>query len=168
MEMQEPQGTTRGGRYLTFALGHEEFGIQILKVREIIGLMTVTKLPCTPPHVRGIINLRGQVIPVIDLRTRFGMSEEQAGSSTCVIVVEVESKIRGQPRFTKSGIVVDRVCEVLSVPDEQIEDAPEMGMAVESRYIRGIGKVGSAVKILLDIDRVLVTEPQYVEELQAA
>lgn len=156
---QDPPRQARGGKYLTFALGKEEFGLRILSVREIIGLMEITAIPRTPAHVRGVINLRGQVISVIDLRSRFGMSPAKPGEQTCIIVTEAvvpaQSGGEGGVRKVCSGIVVDRVCEVLSIPSDQVEDAPEMGLAVESRFILGMGKVGQAVKILLDIDRVL-------------
>jgi purine-binding chemotaxis protein CheW len=154
-----PTRESRGGKYLTFALGKEEFGLRILSVREIIGLMEITAIPRTPAHVRGVINLRGQVISVIDLRSRFGMAEAKSGEQTCIIVTEaVVPDAGGGTRKVCSGIVVDRVCEVLSIPNDHVEDAPEMGLAVDSRFILGMGKVGQAVKILLDIDCVLAFE----------
>jgi purine-binding chemotaxis protein CheW len=149
---------SRAGKYLTFALGREEFGLQILKVREIIGLMEITAVPRTPAHVRGVINLRGQVISVIDLRRRFGMQPVPSGEHTCIIVTEanvVDPGSAGGTRKVCSGIVVDRVCEVLSILTENIEDAPDFGQSVDNRFILGMGKVGETVKILLDVDRVL-------------
>jgi purine-binding chemotaxis protein CheW len=142
---------TRGGKYLTFALGREEYGIAILKVREIIGRMDITAVPRSAPYVKGVINLRGQVIPVIDLRCKFGMAAVEATDETCVVVVEIE---RGG-RTLSTGLVVDRVKEVLSINDDAIEETPDLGTTVDAQFIRGIGKVGSTVKILLDIDRVL-------------
>lgn len=151
-----PAPESRGGKFLTFALGKEEFGLRILSVREIIGLMEITAIPRTPAHVRGVINLRGQVISVIDLRSRFAMPTAQSGEQTCIIVTEATvPDPNGGTRKVCSGIVVDRVCEVLSIPNDHIEDAPELGLAVDSRFILGMGKVAQSVKILLDIDRVL-------------
>ena len=144
---------SRGGKYLTFCLGKEEYGLEILKVREIIGLMEITAVPRTPPHVRGVINLRGQVISVVDLRAKFGMEPTEKTDQTCIIVVEIR---QSDARTLSTGIVVDRVSEVLDIPGENVEDAPEFGAAVDADFILGMGKVGQAVKILLDIDRVLV------------
>jgi purine-binding chemotaxis protein CheW len=139
------------GKYLTFALGREEYGLEILKVREIIGYMEITAVPQVPTHVKGVINLRGQVIPVIDLRTQFGMEEVEVTEQTCIIVVEI---VQGEQRFN-TGIVVDRVQEVLDIPGGDIEAAPEFGSSVDTDFILGMGKIGAAVKILLDIDQVL-------------
>jgi purine-binding chemotaxis protein CheW len=140
-----------GGKYLTFALGKEEYGLEILKVREIIGYMDITAVPRTPPYVRGVINLRGQVIAVVDLRAKFGMESAERTDQTCIIVVE----IRQGDRKLNTGIIVDRVSEVLSISSESIEDAPSFGTSVDSDFILGMGKIGQSVKILLDIDRVL-------------
>ena len=139
------------GKYLTFALANEEYGLEILKVREIIGYIDVTAVPQTPHHVKGVINLRGQVIPVIDLRAKFGMETTDVTEETCIIVVEIT-----RPNRTFStGIIVDRVQEVLDVPGQDIEEAPQFGAAVNTDFILGMGKVGESVKILLDIDKVL-------------
>ena len=144
----------RGGKYLTFALGREEYGLEILKVREIFGYMDITAVPRTPEYVKGVINLRGQVISVIDLRTRFGMPSAPRTEHTCIIVVEINS--HGQK--LNLGVVVDRVSEVLSIPADKIEDAPGFGTSVDTSFILGMGKIGSSVKMLLDIDRVLTHE----------
>lgn len=144
----------RGGKYLTFALGREEYGLQILKVREIIGYMDITAVPRTPAYVRGVINLRGQVISVIDLRAKFGMGPAQRTDQTCIIVVEA----RHGDRKCGTGVVVDRVSEVLNVAEENIEDAPSFGDSVDTKFVLGLGKIGPSVKILLDIDRVLAAE----------
>ncbi len=141
----------REGKYLTFALGQEEYGLEILKVREIIGYIDVTAVPQTPHYVKGVINLRGQVIPVIDLRAKFGMETADVTDETCIIVVEIN---QGGRRFS-TGIVVDRVQEVLDIPGGSIEEAPQFGAAVDTNFILGMGKVGDSVKILLDIDTVL-------------
>ena len=141
----------RAGKYLTFALGREEYGLEILKVREIIGFMEITAVPHTPGFVRGVINLRGQVISVIDLRAKFGMPAAERTDETCIIVVEMNHG----GRKLSMGVVVDRVCEVLDVAADRIEDPPTFGVAVDTDFILGMGKIGEAVKILLDIDRVL-------------
>jgi purine-binding chemotaxis protein CheW len=143
--------TGKEGKFLTFALGREEYGIEILKVREIIGYMNITAVPQTPQYVKGVINLRGQVIPVIDLRGKFGMQTAQTTEETCIIVVEISQ----QQRKLSTGLVVDHVSEVLDIPGANIEDAPQFGGAVDTTFILGMGKVGESVKILLDIDRVL-------------
>ncbi|HEC04443.1 MAG TPA: chemotaxis protein CheW [Phycisphaerales bacterium] len=139
------------GKYLTFALAHEEYGLEILKVREIIGYMDITAVPQTPHHVKGVINLRGQVIPVIDLRAKFGMETTEVTEETCIIVVEI---FQDDHKFS-TGIVVDHVQEVLDIAGEDIEEAPQFGSSVNTDFILGMGKIGETVKILLDIDRVL-------------
>ena len=141
------------GKYLTFALEPEEYGLEILKVREIIGYMDITAVPQTPHHVKGVINLRGQVIPVIDLRAKFGMETTEVTDQTCIIVVETS---RGDKRFS-TGIVVDHVQEVLDIAGENIEKAPQFDSSVSTEFILGMGKVGDSVKILLDIDHVLAS-----------
>jgi len=139
------------GKYLTFALAQEEYGLEILKVREIIGYIDVTAVPQMPLHVKGVVNLRGQVIPVIDLRTKFGMETTDVTDETCIIVVEIAHAAR----TFSTGIIVDRVQEVLDVRGQDIEEPPQFGAAVNTDFILGIGKVDDAVKILLDIDKVL-------------
>lgn len=155
------------GKYLTFALGPEEYGLEILKVREIIGYMDITAVPQTPAHVKGVINLRGQVIPVIDLRAKFGMETADVTEQTCIIVVETS---RDHRNFS-TGIVVDRVQEVLDIAGENIEEAPQFGSSVNTDFILGMGKIGESVKILLDIDEVLskvdLTAGQYAEQNRA-
>lgn len=144
----------RDGKYLTFALAQEEYGLEILKVREIIGYIEVTAVPQTPHYVKGVINLRGQVIPVVDLRSKFGMEAAEITDQTCIIVVEI---MQGSRTFS-TGIVVDRVQEVLDISGSDIEDAPQFGATVSTDFILGMGKIGDSVKILLDIDRVLGEE----------
>ena len=143
--------THREGKYLTFALAQEEFGLEILKVREIIGYIDVTAVPQTPPYVKGVINLRGQVIPVIDLRARFGMETAEITGETCIIVVEIAQA----GRTFSTGITVDRVQEVLDIAGADIEDAPQFGGAVDTHFILGMAKISESVKILLDIDKIL-------------
>ncbi|HHI03281.1 MAG: chemotaxis protein CheW [Candidatus Zixiibacteriota bacterium] len=141
----------RAGKYLTFRLDNEEYGLEILKVREIIGLMNITSVPKTPEYVRGIINLRGSVIPVLELKKKFDMGETENTEETCVIVVEVAL----DNKKVMMGIIVDAVSEVLDISEDEIEDAPAFGTHVNTRFILGIGKVRDEVKILLDIDEVL-------------
>lgn len=141
----------KAGKYLTFRLANEEYGVEILKVQEIIGIMSVTRVPRTPPSVRGVINLRGKVIPVIDLRCRFAMPSQEDTKRTCFIVVRVQ---RAGAEIIM-GIIVDEVSEVLNVGADQIEPTPNFGVGVETQFILGMGKVGPRVLILLDIDEVL-------------
>jgi purine-binding chemotaxis protein CheW len=141
----------REGKYLTFSLSEEEYGIGILKVKEIIGMMRITPVPQTPEYVKGVINLRGKVIPVIDLRGRFGMVANDYTERTCIIVVE----ILGTSGTLHIGIVVDSVSEVINIKGCDIEDPPSFGAALNTEYILGMAKAGGSVKILLDIDRVL-------------
>lgn len=147
----KPAPAERGGKYLTFALAQEEYGLEILKVREIIGYMDITAVPQTPHFVKGVINLRGQIIPVIDLRAQFGMEAAEVTDQTCIIVVEVSR----DGCKCNSGIVVDCVLEVLDIAGENIEETPQFGVSVNTDYILAMGKVGESVKILLDIDRVV-------------
>lgn len=139
------------GKYLTFELGKEEYGIEILKVQEIIGMMTVTHVPRTPPFVRGVVNLRGKVIPVVDLRIKFDMPGKEDTERTCIIVLQV---MAGDQQVTM-GIIVDEVSEVLDIAADQIEPAPSFGAHVHTDFILAMGKVGEKVVMLLDVDRVL-------------
>ncbi len=152
----------RDGKYLTFSLAEEEYGIGILKIKEIIGMMPVTSVPKTPEFVKGVINLRGKVIPVLDLRLRFGIDEIDYTERTCIIVVEVE----GQVGRVEIGIVVDSVSEVLNIKGSDIEDTPAFGTKLDTSFILGMAKMEGGIKILLDIDRVLATRE--VEALQNA
>ncbi len=141
-------------KYLTCTLADEEYGIGILKIKEIIGMMSITTVPQTPGFVKGVINLRGKVIPVIDLRLRFGMDAIDYSERTCIIVVEIE----GSSGTVQIGIVVDAVSEVLNVNAEDIEETPTFGAKLNTDYILGMAKMEGGVKILLDIDRVLSGE----------
>ncbi len=142
------------GKYLTFTLANEEYGIGILKIREIIGMMPITSVPRTPEFVKGVINLRGKVIPVMDLRLRFGMEEMEYTDRTCIIVVEIER----QAGTVQIGTVVDSVSEVLNVGGTDIEETPSFGTKLDTEYILGMAKIEGGVKILLDIDEVLNDE----------
>ena len=143
--------TIQTGKYLTFTLNEEEYGIGILKVKEIIGMMAITSVPRTPEFVKGVINLRGKVIPVMDLRLKFAMGEIPYNDRTCIIVVEIDS----QDSTVLIGIVVDAVSEVLNIAEDEIEEAPTFGSKLDTDYILGMAKMEGGVKILLDIDRVL-------------
>lgn len=150
----------RGGKYLTFFLGGEEYGLEILKVQEIIGMMPITAIPRSPKFVRGVINLRGKIIPVVDLRLKLEMEAKEQTDQTCMIVVQSTS---GQV-----AIIVDSVSEVLDIASEDIEDSPALGDRVRSDYILGIGKSESKVKLLLDIDKALSMENTEYESIAAA
>ncbi len=149
---KEEEGVQKagGGKFLTFFLGGEEYGIEILRVQEIIGMMPITSVPGTPDFICGIINLRGKVIPIVDIRKKFGMDSKEYDSETCIIVVNVQG--------VEAGAVVDRVSEVLNIPDEDIAPPPSFGKGVQIDFIKGIGKSQSKVKILLDIDRVISSD----------
>lgn len=146
--------TDREGKYLTFTLAGEDYGIGILKIKEIIGMMPITSVPQTPSFVKGVVNLRGKVIPVMDLRLKFGLPAIDYTERTCIIVVEIS----GQSGAIKIGIVVDAVSEVLNIKGEDVENTPAFGTRVNTDYILGMAKIGGSVKILLDIDKVLSSQ----------
>jgi len=141
----------REGKYLTFSMAEEEYGIGILKVKEIIGMMAVTMVPQTPPYVKGVINLRGKIIPVVSLRRKFGLEEIDYTDRTCIIVVEVKTNTGN----VLMGIVVDAVSEVLNIRNADIEDTPDFGSSLNTDFILGMAKTGNRVTILLDIDKVI-------------
>lgn len=145
------QADVRSGKYLTFQLGNEEFGIRVLKVREIMGILEITAVPQTPAHIKGVINLRGKVVPVIDLRLKFGLAGAEYTQRTCIIVTQVQ----GESGLTLMGVIVDGVSEVLNLAASDIEDTPDFGEEITGQYLLGMAKVKGKVKILLDIDRVL-------------
>ncbi len=141
-------------RFLTFHLANEEYGIDIMKVQELIGLVPITRVPTAPDYCRGVINLRGKVIPTIDLRAKLGMESCDDTDRTCIVIVEVPSP-NGQTHF---GLVVDEVAEVLDISQADLNPAPEYGASYDASMIQAIGVVEGDVKILLDIDRVLSGE----------
>ena len=145
MEAESP--AVLGGKYLTFFLAGEEYGIEILKVHEIIGLMPITRVPRTPAFMRGVINLRGKVIPIVDLRLKFGMAPDESTRKTCIIVVRVSG--------IEMGIIVDQVSEVVDVGNQDIDPTPSFGVELDTDYILGIGKSQGKIRILLNIDRIL-------------
>ncbi|WP_310572143.1 chemotaxis protein CheW [Gemmatimonas sp.] len=148
---------SRAGKYLTFFLASEEYGLEILKVSEIIGMQPITRVPRMPEFVRGVINLRGKVIPITDLRSKFSM-EYDGSEDSCIIVVQM--------RGIQTGIVVDRVSEVVAIAEADIEDAPSFGAGIRTEFLLGIGKAGGRVKLLLDIDKVLASSE--IAALEAA
>ena len=153
---QETQGmkrikTLEGKKFLTFLMANEKYGLEILKVREIIGIMDVTPVPTTPAFVRGVINLRGKVIPVVDLRLKFGMDAKEDTQRTCIIVVHLTR----ESQEMIMGIIVDEVSEVLDIDQDQIEPPPSFGADIRTDFILGMGKVNQRVVTMLDIDRVL-------------
>jgi purine-binding chemotaxis protein CheW len=156
--LEAPSGTlgmagagVHGGKFLTFQLEGEVFGLEILKVQEIMGLIPITRVPKTPTFIRGVINLRGKVIPVVDLRLKFNMNQNEDTERSCIIVVQVA---KDGNRITM-GTIVDEVSEVLDIQSTQIENSPEFGTSVDTSFILGIGKVGQKVVLLLDVDKVL-------------
>lgn len=144
----------KSGKYLTFTLEDETYGIGILKVKEIIGMMPITSVPQTPKFVKGVINLRGKVIPILDLRLKFSMKEIPYTERTCIIVVEIES----DDATVLIGVVVDAVSEVINIREEEIEAAPAFGTRLNTEHILGMAKMEGGIKILLNIDAVLSAE----------
>jgi purine-binding chemotaxis protein CheW len=151
MNEQLPE-VSRGGKYLTFQLGSEDYGIGIFSVTEIIGMVPVTAVPQAPIFMKGVVNLRGKVIPVIDLRLKFQMKAMGYTERTCIIVVEHTSD---KGIVSRAGVVVDAVSEVIHINDNSIEDAPEFSQQVKGQAILGMAKLESGLKILLDINKAL-------------
>ncbi len=147
------------GKYLTFQLADEEYGLEILKVREIIGLMDITKVPRTPEFIRGVINLRGKIIPVLDLRLKFGLPTVQDTELSCIIVVDVS---RGDTPI-QMGVLVDTVSEVLDITTAEVEQAPSFGEGINPDFIQGIAKCKGGVKILLNVEVIL--SPQEIAQV---
>jgi len=147
MEAQE-------GKYLTFHLDKEEYGIPILKVKEIIGMMEITRIPRTPDYIKGVINLRGKIIPIMDLRLKFGLEEKTYTSNTCIIVIDVNSSETKR----QMGIVVDTVSEVVNLRKGDIEPPPEYSRDTDDSFITGICKFKNNVIILLNMDEILNVE----------
>jgi len=152
-----------GGKYLTFTLQQESYGIEVLKVREIIRLIAITAVPQMPPYVRGVINLRGKIIPVVDLRLRFGLGSVQNTQQTCIVVVLVKLP---EGKTTQMGVIVDGVEEVANIAAADIEETPNFGSQISTSYILGMAKIKGAVKTLLDIDGVLGAEA--IQQIKAA
>lgn len=160
MSAQQPAAAAaRGGKYVVFELGDEEYGVDVSMVREIIGPMPITRVPRMPESVRGMINLRGKVIPIVDLRIRFGLEAVDHGRRTCIIVVQTAA--------AEFGVVVDRVSEVATIAETEVEDAPSFGIGIETEYLLGVAKHGARVRLLLDIQRAL-TRQEIAAVVQAA
>ena len=138
---------TQKGRFLTFTLGNEHYGLDIKYVTEIIGIQDITEVPELPEYIRGIINLRGKIIPVMDVRLRFKKPFREYNDRTCIIVVEIQD--------ISVGLIVDAVAEVLSIQDQDIVPPPDLNKGYSNRYISGIGKVGNEVKLLLNCSKLL-------------
>ncbi|MEN8258511.1 MAG: chemotaxis protein CheW [Thermodesulfobacteriota bacterium] len=153
--MEATTETTSGGKYLTFMLAGESYGLQILKVKEIIGMMKITEMPQMPSFMKGVINLRDHIIPIVDLRQKFGMPSAEHTDRTCIIVIEVA---RDDQRASTIGIIVDGVSEVANIKEEQVEPPPSFSADIDTRYILGMAKVDGEVKILLEIDKALSGE----------
>lgn len=154
VEMEED---TQKGRFLTFLIGKESYGIEIKYVTEIIGLQSITEIPELPEYVKGIINLRGKIIPVMDVRLRFKKDPKEYNDRTCVIVVDINNVFL--------GLIVDSVSEVLTIPEEDIVDPPQINMGANNRYVKKIGKVGNDTKLLLDCEKLLAEgELEHISE----
>lgn len=149
--LAELEEDTQKGRFLTFAIGNDSYGIEIQYVTEIIGIQAITEIPELPEYVKGIINLRGKIIPVMDIRLRFKKEPREYNDRTCIIVVDISN--------LSIGLIVDSVSEVLTIPEEEIVDPPEMNKC-SNRYIKKIGKYGNEVKLLLDCDKLLTDDEQ--------
>lgn len=149
LELLDLEEDTQKGKYLTFTLGSESYGIEIKYVTEIIGIQPVTEVPELPEYIRGIVNLRGKIIPVMDIRLRFKKAFREYNDRTCIIVIDIKG--------VSIGLIVDSVSEVLSIPEGEIVDPPEIDR-MGSKYIKGIGKAGSEVKLILDCDKLINEE----------
>lgn len=154
LELLEEQEDTQHGRYLTFAVGEEVFGIEIRYVTEIIGIQPITQLPEAPEHIKGVINLRGRIVPVVDVRLKFKKPSMEYNDRTCVIVVEANDLV--------AGLIVDQVAEVLSIADADVVPPPEYSATAHNSYIRGIGKADGNVKLLLDCEKLFRADEEAV------
>jgi len=155
--LETPAGATRAaaGKYLTFVLGRESYGVPVLKVREIIRITDITAVPQMPPYIKGVINLRGKIVPVMDLRIKFALAKAETTERTCIIVVQVSLPSGAKPHV---GLIVDAVEEVSNIAAGDIEPTPDFGGSLDTDYLLGMAKVSGAVKALLDIDRVVSAE----------
>ncbi len=148
--LEEEEEDTQKDKYLTFKIADEDYAIDISHVRDIIRIQKITDVPDTEAYLKGVINLRGKVIPVIDVRVRFKLSEMEYDDRTCIIVVNMNDIL--------TGLIVDRVNEVIDIPESKVDDPPSTGRKKESQYISGMGKVGESVKMILDINKLLGEE----------
>ncbi len=150
--IEKPIYTEAAHQYLTFTLGQEEYGVEILKIQEIKGFSAITPLPNAPPYVKGVLNLRGTIVPIVDLRKKFGMPEEAYTAFTVIVVVQVQGQIM--------GFIVDAVSDVLSVAGTDIQPTPDLHGQVDTSFLNGLAKAGEKLVILLDIDKVLTAAEQ--------
>lgn len=150
--MEKNEVEIRDGKHLVFLLCGNSYGIPILDVSEINGIMSITQIPKTPDYIKGIINLRGKVIPVMDLRLKFGMAEKQYDQETCIIIINLS--LAGE-KVRQIGVIVDTVSEVFNIPLAQIEPPPNYGDAAENKFLNGVGKVKDKIVMLLDIKKIL-------------
>jgi purine-binding chemotaxis protein CheW len=144
---QTVRADSRVGKYLTFFLAGEEYGVEILKVQEIIGRMPITPVPLTSNYILGVINLRGKIHPIMDLKIKFGMDSSEITDETCIIVIKTASLMM--------GVLVDKVSEVVTLTSGDIEDTPSFGADVNTEYLLGVGKTGGSVRLLLDIEKII-------------
>jgi len=152
MIVKASEESVTAGKYLTFNLADESYGLEILRVQELVGLSAITRVPRLPAFIAGVINLRGRVIPLVDLRLCFGMAGSAMDDRTCVIVVRVE---RGKDHAAAMGVLVDEVSDVVYLAQDSIEPTPEFGTTVDTSFVKGVGRLEDRVVLLLDIDRVL-------------
>lgn len=152
------------GKYLTFTLGRESYGIGVLKVREIIRIMDVTSVPQMPPYIKGVVNLRGKVVPVVDLRIKFELADAGMTERTCIVVAQLRTASGGSALI---GFIVDGVEEVVSIATEDLEPTPDFGAALDTQYILGMAKIKGRVKTLLDMDRLISAEVVLTTAAQA-
>jgi purine-binding chemotaxis protein CheW len=150
-EQKETETGHEGGKFLTFCLADEEYGVDIHQIKEILALVDITPVPRTPDFVKGVINLRGRIIPVIDLRVRFGMEEIEYTKETCIIVINIQR----ENSLVTMGVIVDRVSEVTDIEGGNISEVPGFGTSVDTEFMEGIGKVDDRIVLLLSIDRVM-------------
>lgn len=155
----------KAGKYLTFGLADEHYGLEVLRVQEIVGLLPVTRVPRLPAFFAGVVNLRGRVIPVVDLRLAFGLSSSQMTERTCIIVVKVE---RAGSSATVMGMLVDEVSDVANLSDDAIEVTPEFDTSIDTSFIKGVGRADDRVLLLLDIDKALSSSELDVVERAVA
>ena len=149
-DLYDEDEDTQKDKYLTFHLAGEDYGIEIIFVTEIIGIQKITEVPDMPEFIKGVINLRGKVIPVMDVRLRFHLEERAYDERTCIVVVDINN--------TPIGLVVDEVSEVADIPENQVEPPPNSGQGKSSRYLKGMGKIGDEIKILLNIEKLIMEE----------
>lgn len=154
-DLLEFEEETQSNRFLTFSLGRESYGIDIKYVKEIIGIQDITEIPELPEYVKGIVNLRGIIIPVVDVRLKFKKEPKEYNDRTCVIVVDI--------RNVSIGLIVDKVAEVVTISQEDIVEPPQMNQGYNNRYIKKIGKIGNDVKLILDCEKMLIGNDLNIE-----